>query len=104
MLERRGRGRFGKKRAGRGQRRDEAELNTPDCLNPHPLTLALDTSAKRTSLALTRGGEALALLTVAGDERRSERLWLDLDGLLQSAGVTIEAVELFGVCVGPGSF
>ena len=79
-------------------------MNTPDSLNHHPITLALDTSAKSTSLALTRGDEALALLSLAGDERRSERLWLDLDGLLRGAGMTIEAVELFGVCVGPGSF
>ncbi|MFL6214544.1 MAG: tRNA (adenosine(37)-N6)-threonylcarbamoyltransferase complex dimerization subunit type 1 TsaB [Blastocatellia bacterium] len=79
-------------------------MNTPNCLNQHPVTLALDTSAKSTSLALTRGETILASLSVAGDEHRSERLWLDLDGLLQSAGLPIEAVELFGVCVGPGSF
>jgi tRNA threonylcarbamoyladenosine biosynthesis protein TsaB len=79
-------------------------LNTSNHLNHPPITLALDTSAKSTSLALTCGEAILASLAVESDERRSERLWIDLDGLLQRAGLTIDAVELFGVTVGPGSF
>ncbi len=69
-----------------------------------PIILALDTSARCTSIALARGGQIIKALAVPGDERRSERLWLDVSELLESAGLRIEAVELFGVCVGPGGF
>jgi tRNA threonylcarbamoyladenosine biosynthesis protein TsaB len=79
-------------------------LNNPNRLTDQPLILALDTSAKSTSLALARGERAIASASVAGDERRSERLWLDLGELLQGAGLRIEEVELFAVCVGPGGF
>ena len=69
-----------------------------------PIILALDTSARETSIALARGGQIIEALVVAGDERRSERLWLDVEGLLQRAGLAVEAVDLFGICVGPGGF
>ena len=90
--------------ASNRERRDDAELNNPNRLTDQPLILALDTSAKSTSLALARGDRVIASASVAGDERRSERLWLDLGGLLQSAGLRIEAVEVFAACVGPGGF
>ena len=55
-------------------------------------------------MALARGDQIITTLTVPGDERRSERLWLDVNELLQSPRLKIEAVDLFGVCVGPGGF
>lgn len=79
-------------------------MNDPDFHQSPPIILALDTSARCTSIALARGDQIIAALVVAGDERRSERLWLDVSQLLQSAGLAIEAVDLFGVCVGPGGF
>src|SRR5207253_7252732 len=57
-----------------------------------------------TSIALTRGDRIVEPLAVDGDERRSERLWLDIGGLLERAGLGVEAIDLFGVCVGPGGF
>jgi tRNA threonylcarbamoyladenosine biosynthesis protein TsaB len=79
-------------------------LSNPDYHTPPPIILALDTSASRTRIAVARGDQVLASLTVAGDERRSERLWLDIGDLLQGAGLKIAAVDLFAVCVGPGGF
>jgi tRNA threonylcarbamoyladenosine biosynthesis protein TsaB len=55
-------------------------------------------------VALARGDQIIESLAVPGDGRRSERLWLDVSELLQSIGLALEAVELFGVCVGPGGF
>ena len=79
-------------------------MNDPDQPRNRPVILALDTSAGRTSIALARGDEMIAALSLPDDGRRSERLWLDVGELLQSAGLSIDAVELFGVCVGPGGF
>jgi universal bacterial protein YeaZ len=79
-------------------------LNEPNQPKNQPLILALDTSARCTSVALARGDQILESRAVPGDERRSERLWLDVNELLQSPGLEIESVDLFGVCVGPGGF
>src|SRR5438270_7114666 len=79
-------------------------MNDPAIHQNPPLILALDSSARRTGIALARGDQLIESLAVPGDERRSERLWLDIGELLQRAGLGIEAVDLFGVCVGPGSF
>lgn len=79
-------------------------MNEPNQPKNQPLILALDTSARCTSVALARGDQILESRAVPGDERRSERLWLDVNELLQSPGLKIEAVDLFGVCVGPGGF
>ncbi len=38
------------------------------------------------------------------DDRRSERLWTDIDALLTGAGLAVADVGLFAVCVGPGGF
>lgn len=88
----------------RADSRDDVELNETNHSKNQPIILALDTSARCTSIALARGDQIIKALVVTGDERRSERLWLDVGELLDSAGLGIEAVELFGVCVGPGSF
>jgi tRNA threonylcarbamoyladenosine biosynthesis protein TsaB len=79
-------------------------LNASSHHKDQPIILALDTSAPWTSFALARGDRLIESTVVPGDERRSERLWLDLGELLQRAGLTIEALDLFGVCVGPGGF
>jgi tRNA threonylcarbamoyladenosine biosynthesis protein TsaB len=55
-------------------------------------------------MAIARGGEVIASFGVQADERRSERLWIDVQALLDKAGMTISDVELFGVCTGPGNF
>ena len=37
-------------------------------------------------------------------DRRSERLWSQIDFLLAESGLRIEDIELFSVCTGPGGF
>jgi tRNA threonylcarbamoyladenosine biosynthesis protein TsaB len=69
-----------------------------------PIIFALDTSSKVTSMAVARGGEVIKSLSARADEKRSERLWVDVRALLDEAGATIGDVGLFGVCVGPGGF
>lgn len=69
-----------------------------------PLILALDTSSRLTSLALARGQQVMAILGTETSERRSERLWDQVDFLLGEAAVAIRDVELFAACVGPGGF
>ena len=86
------------------QGRNSAELNNPINHHDQPLLLALDTAARCTGVALARGERMIARLAVEGDERRSERLWLDIAELLEGAGLGVEAVDLFAVCVGPGGF
>jgi len=44
---------------------------------------------------------SLAVLT---HDRRSERLWTQIDFILSEAGLRIDDVELFSVCTGPGGF
>ncbi|HJQ25722.1 MAG TPA: tRNA (adenosine(37)-N6)-threonylcarbamoyltransferase complex dimerization subunit type 1 TsaB [Blastocatellia bacterium] len=79
-------------------------MNDPSNQQDQPLILALDTSARSTGIALAHGEQIIARLAVEGDERRSERLWLDIAKLLEGAGLSVEAVDLFAVCVGPGGF
>jgi tRNA threonylcarbamoyladenosine biosynthesis protein TsaB len=73
--------------------------------NPeHPLVMALDTSSRLTSIALSRGPHVIGSTRIESDDKRSEKLWKDIEALLADSGVTINEVGLFGVCVGPGGF
>lgn len=69
-----------------------------------PLILALDTSSRLTSIAVSRGPNVIKSIKIEADERRSEKLWVDIESLLVESAVTINGIELFGVCVGPGGF
>ena len=79
-------------------------MNEADFKPSEPIIFALDTSSKITSMAVARGDEVIEEFTVQADEKRSERLWLDVQALLDRAGLVISDVELFGVCTGPGNF
>lgn len=79
-------------------------MNESDFKPAAPILLALDTSSKVTSIALARGCEIIRSFSVRADDNRSERLWRDMQALLQAAGLTIKSVNLFGVCTGPGGF
>jgi tRNA threonylcarbamoyladenosine biosynthesis protein TsaB len=68
------------------------------------LILALDTASKASSIAVSRGDQVLALVGTQGGERRSERLWVQVEFLLKEAAVTLDDVDLFAVCSGPGGF
>jgi tRNA threonylcarbamoyladenosine biosynthesis protein TsaB len=72
--------------------------------NSSPIILALDTSSKTTSMAITRGDRVLVTYKADFDETRSERLWIEIESLLDSCDLKIKEVDLFAVCVGPGGF
>jgi tRNA threonylcarbamoyladenosine biosynthesis protein TsaB len=76
------------------------EAKQPD----DPLILSLDTSSKRTSMAVARGARILSLFGAELGERRSEHLWDEIEFLLKSAAVVLGDIELFAVCTGPGGF
>lgn len=69
-----------------------------------PLVLALDTSAKLTGIALTRGEAPLLRFEAQLEDTRSSRLWSILDFLLAECGLKIGDIRLFAVCRGPGGF
>ena len=66
--------------------------------------LALDTSSRANIIAVSRGDKLLRSLTIPPDEKRSESLWSDVQSLLTEVGLAIDDIDLFAVCVGPGSF
>jgi tRNA threonylcarbamoyladenosine biosynthesis protein TsaB len=68
------------------------------------LTLGVDTSTERRSVALMRGGRVLAESSKGLREGGSANLLADIDGVLVSAGVKLGEVELYATAVGPGSF
>lgn len=70
----------------------------------HPTILALDTSSKRASMAVSRGARLVASLQGDAEEKRSERLWAEIDSLLRESVLTINDIDLFSVCTGPGAF
>jgi tRNA threonylcarbamoyladenosine biosynthesis protein TsaB len=69
-----------------------------------PLILAIDTSSKSTSLAFARGATLLRSITTPVDQTRSEKLWAEIDTLLAEAEHTVQDVDVFSVCRGPGGF
>src|SRR5215471_13866270 len=68
------------------------------------LQLAIDTSSRLTSLYCARGRELVGSIAVRMNDRRSERLWSQIDFLLHETGVDVNDIELFSVCTGPGGF
>src|SRR5437868_11862593 len=79
---------------------DTREYNIADWV----LILSLDTSSPGGSAALVRDGDVL--LEREGDAARThgERLPRELMGLLDEARVRLDAIDLFAVAIGPGSF
>lgn len=69
-----------------------------------PLILAIDTSSSLTSVALSIGARSLAIFGAKLDERRSSRLWDEVEFLLGEAGVALKDIDLFVACTGPGGF
>lgn len=51
-----------------------------------------------------RGAEIVTALNEDFDEKRSEKLWLEIERFLGEARISIGEVDLFAVCVGPGGF
>jgi tRNA threonylcarbamoyladenosine biosynthesis protein TsaB len=69
-----------------------------------PIILALDTSTKATSIAVAKGAALLNSVRTPADEKRSEKLWTEIQSLLTQVGVATSDVDLFAVCRGPGGF
>jgi tRNA threonylcarbamoyladenosine biosynthesis protein TsaB len=68
------------------------------------LTLGVDTSTEKRSVALLRGGRLLSASTSELREGGSAGLLTDVDRVLKSASVAPKDVGLFAAAVGPGSF
>lgn len=68
------------------------------------ITLAIDTSEARGSVALRRGGAVAAIRRHSDQSDYSEWLLPAVDQLLAEAGIKMEQVGLLGVSTGPGSF
>jgi tRNA threonylcarbamoyladenosine biosynthesis protein TsaB len=68
------------------------------------LTLGVDTSTERRSVALLCGGRVLAESSSGLREGGSANLLADIDRVLAAAGVGLKEVGLYGAAVGPGSF
>ena len=68
------------------------------------LTLGVDTSTERRSVALLDGGRVLAETSSGLREGGSANLLADIDRVLGSAGVKLSEIGLYAAAVGPGSF
>ena len=53
---------------------------------------------------MSRGSELLKSISVPDDEKRSEKLWSEIESLLATLQLTMAEVDAFAVCVGPGGF
>ena len=79
-------------------------MNKENFIVHEPLILALDTSSKATSIAVRQGAKPLKSISAPAEEKRSEKLWSEVQALLEELGITISDVDVFAVCVGPGGF
>ena len=68
------------------------------------LILALDTTTRAGSLALTRDGNLLEVLVGDGERTHATRLPGDILDCLFRHALTLGDVDMYGVAVGPGSF
>jgi tRNA threonylcarbamoyladenosine biosynthesis protein TsaB len=68
------------------------------------LIFALDTSTPSGSFALLRDGAILAQSVVLPDEAYSPNLLRRAASLLEGSRISLEQIDLFAVCAGPGSF
>jgi len=68
------------------------------------IVLAIDSSADLISVALLRDREPLAERSLRVPRPRSEGVLAVVDGVLADAEVALDAVALFAVATGPGSF
>lgn len=78
--------------------------SSPNFSGSGRILLAVDTSSATTSLAITRGETLLDSRSLEHEDRRSQRLWTDIEALLTETGVALAEVEAFAVCLGPGGF
>lgn len=68
------------------------------------ITLAIDTTAKTSTAALTDGSKLIALTVLNTPNTHSVTLLPSIEGLLKGASLTVSDIELFVCSAGPGSF
>ncbi len=68
------------------------------------ITLATDTSARTTSVALLEDDNVLAELFMGTGRNHAETLLPSIEKLFVSVGIKAEQIDLFAFTVGPGSF
>ena len=68
------------------------------------IALALELSSRHGSVALLSGHEVLAEETWDEKDFRGQHVFRVLPGMLRNASVTLEAIDLFAVGRGPGSY
>ena len=68
------------------------------------LTLAIDITANTASAALCRDGRLLSLYTVNGLLTHSETMLPMIENMLEKCALTVDDIDLYAVCEGPGSF
>src|SRR5262245_22615939 len=68
------------------------------------LTLAIETSSPRGSLALVEGDQVLKERSLEFEQRHGQALVPDIRSLLPAAGRSLHDLSLIAVSVGPGSF
>ncbi|MBN1164162.1 MAG: tRNA (adenosine(37)-N6)-threonylcarbamoyltransferase complex dimerization subunit type 1 TsaB [Candidatus Krumholzibacteriota bacterium] len=69
-----------------------------------PLLLALDTSHRKGSVAVSRGEEPLCEIIFDASDTHSATLMPAVDLCLRTAGVELREIDRFAVVAGPGSF
>lgn len=79
-------------------------MNNQDPTTSELTILTLDTSSRATRIAVSHGEKLLRSINAPADERHSESLWTDVQSILTELDISIGDVDVFCVCVGPGSF
>jgi tRNA threonylcarbamoyladenosine biosynthesis protein TsaB len=69
-----------------------------------PIILAVDTSSRQASLAVSRGEEIIASISINNNLPHSQTLFPNISELLRIAGLKIQDVNVFATATGPGSF
>src|SRR5262249_374662 len=69
-----------------------------------PVIVAIETSTRAGSVAVSRGEQVLACATGDASSSHSTDLIENIDRILHQAGLQIRDVDLFAAAIGPGSF
>lgn len=69
-----------------------------------PIILAVDTSSHQASLAVSRGEEIVASISINDNLPHSQTLFPNISALLRIAGLKIQDVNVLATATGPGSF
>lgn len=67
-------------------------------------SLAIDSASALGGIALTKGSETLAHLSLKGRLTHAENLLPEVESLLERAGLSLADLKVLGVVLGPGSF